>query len=594
MDRLVVMGTGTSPTQMTLGFGRGLAIMNSALGKLSSPGIAVDSSFFSQHIWAVRATGGGREGICKCSHPEEVKLEAGKSLVGFREQRPKKKCKRARKAVHLPAAVSNPSNTVTFAEEQIDLANAAATLEQVFRESSTAVLESAYEKPAFEPCTLHRTHVSENFLRRDSEPASTRERIPPPNKDLPSLRHRSEALYEELVRDDLDHPSPPKSESVDKVKDSRKGGKRLDLVSRIALQKTRLEKIVKATGPITKTRPTFSGIEKTDLWSDEVNQLVKRYGNSLDMLAVNWDRLPHGLLTAQDEIQLSSLFKPFMLQRLALALREHLGREPLDEEWSKAAKVDLQTLRRYVQMGRAARNKIIQHNLRLVAHQAHKYYKGEMSLSLFDLCQEGVQGLVRAIEKFNPKRGVRFSTYAVYWIRNGILRAQTRLGHFLRAPYNVAAHRMNIRNTSMDLTMKYEREPTHEEIMQHVGLGAKRYRNILKTSMRIGSLHERSRINGEERIQGISDPDDAETQFLKSTAGAILRFGMDDVLDSLKTKENLVIRQRYGLDGKGERSFGEIGRNLNLSREMVRKYEIRGILKLRHPHRLKYLRGFIL
>ncbi|KAJ7524017.1 hypothetical protein O6H91_18G073200 [Diphasiastrum complanatum] len=602
MDGLVVMGTGTSPSQKTLSFGRGLTIKSPGFGKLSSLGIAVDSISLSPLSSAIRCTGcenksfrPSTDAICFCSHPEEVKLEAGKGLVGNREERRKKTSNIRRKSVHLPAAVINPSNTITFAEDQINLENATATLEQIFRESFATILESPYEKPSCEPYI----HASQYVIRKENNAASSEQILTPQNRDLHSWHDNWKESNHEPVSDkseelfaDLNHPLSPKNEMVTRVRNRRKGGRKLNLVSRIALQKTRLEKIVKPAGRERITRPRFSGVEKSDLWSDEADQLVKMYGKPLDMRAVNWFNLPHGRLTAQEEIRLSNLFKPLMrLQELALALKEHLGREPLDKEWSKAAKMDLQTLRRHLQLGRAARNKIIQHNLRLVVHQANKYYKGEMSLSLFDLCQEGVRGLVRAIEKFNPNKGVRFCTYAVYWIRNGILRAQTRLGHFLRAPYNVALHRMNIKNASMDLTMKYEREPTPAEIMQQVGLGTKRYHNILKTSTRIGSLHERSRITGEERIHVVSDSDDAETQFLKSTAGAMLRFGMDDVLDSLKKNENLVIRQRYGLDGKGERSFSEIGMNLNLSREMVRKYEIRGILKLRSPHRLKYLRG---
>jgi len=172
----------------------------------------------------------------------------------------------------------------------------------------------------------------------------------------------------------------------------------------------------------------------------------------------------------------------------------------------------------------------VQHNLRLVLSQAHKYFTQSMSLSVFDQCQDGILGLIDSIDKFDPRKGYRLSTYVIYWICNSILCAQTRSGHLLCTPFNVAAgisftfsslaflssppydtlillchmlkaidlsfnihfillqHKQSIKQTSMDLLMEKEQAPTHNEIMSQLGLGYSRYCNILQTSIRPGSM----------------------------------------------------------------------------------------------------------
>lgn len=210
-------------------------------------------------------------------------------------------------------------------------------------------------------------------------------------------------------------------------------------------------------------------------------------------------------------------------------------------------------------------------------------------------------------------------------------------------------HKFNIRRARFELMLDLGRPATDAEVAAKVGLGQDRFRDIVRSNMRTRSLHERSRVTGEEHIENFPDLECMESKLWRSPGDASLRLGMDDVvgptrfpslpwstlcswnlsvapvfgageqawpcfqvvlklltfsgslitprrclqLDSLKPKESIVIRQRFGLDGKGERSLGEIGRNLNLSREMVRRYEARGLLKLKHPTRVNYLRSYL-
>ncbi|KAH7444116.1 hypothetical protein KP509_02G065100 [Ceratopteris richardii] len=249
-----------------------------------------------------------------------------------------------------------------------------------------------------------------------------------------------------------------------------------------------------------------------------------------------------------------------------------------------------------------------QMNLRLVKHQARKYEKeaAGSSLTVIELCQEGVKGLITAVDRFNPAKGVRFSTYAVFWIRNSIIRAQTRAGYTIRAPFNFAEIKMNINKAKWELRLEAGEAGTGEEclkeVLERAGIDEEKYKMVMRSSPRVVSLHKRDPLTGAELIERLADANsqhDVSSRYLVGPGGGIqltdplLRLGIDDVLDSLKPKESLVLRQRFGLDGKGERALGEIGRNMRISREMVRRYEARGLLKLKHPTRLAYLRSFL-
>ncbi|CAM6102440.1 unnamed protein product [Calypogeia fissa] len=365
---------------------------------------------------------------------------------------------------------------------------------------------------------------------------------------------------------------------------------RLNLRSRIALRKRSQDRSLKVNEACTTL-----GIAAQDIWFEEAEYLIAKHGMALELGVVDWDNLKRGLLSAEEESELAILMKPMKAFRtVRKAWIEEMGRDPTDEEWAAAAQMDVHTLRRHLHLGKAARNKLIQHNLRLVLSQANKYYRENSCLSLFDLCQEGVSGLLRGVDKFDPQRGHRFSTYAVYWVRNSILRAQTRSGSSVRSPYNVAMHKLNIKRARLDLLVELERAPTDDEVMERLGLARERFRDIVNSSVRTGSMNRKSNTTGEELVETVADRPDAERVGVpRSGDDASLRFGVNDVLDSLKPREGLVLRQRFGLDGQGERTLGEIGQTLGLSREMVRKYEACALMKLKHPTRMDYLRSYL-
>nr|QIE09856.1 sigma factor 5 [Anthoceros angustus] len=495
-------------------------------------------------------------------------------------------------------------STVVFpADEVIDFDQRAADLEKMFNETVSGT-EAIFTVPSLEKLVAD----LESQPRLDFDSQCTGE--PSSSHTVPALAGKRRAKQEKAAQAGMEVTQSAAAQadgSVPALADVKKGSRkrRLDLTTRIAIRKGK-EDIVgslsvvqgrhrRKDNVVTRDVKVLKEVtyDITDMWSEQAEDLVTRYGTALD-LGSSWNNLDRGILTGIEETSLALLMKPMKtLQRLRRTLNETVRRDATEEELAVAAKMDLASFRRQMALGRAARNKLIQHNLRLVLFQAHKYHRDKMNLSLFDLCQEGVQGLLQGVDKFDPERGHRFSTYAVYWIRNSILRAQTRSGHLLRSPFNLAGHKLNIKRARLELLLKLERPASDEEVAAKLGLKQDRFRDIVRSTLYTRSLYERSRVTGEEHVQNFADCENLETKLLRLSGDALLRLGMDDVLDSLKPKESIVLRQRFGLDGKGERSLGEIGRNLNLSREMVRRYEARGLLKLKHPTRLDYLRSYL-
>ena len=153
------------------------------------------------------------------------------------------------------------------------------------------------------------------------------------------------------------------------------------------------------------------------------------------------------------------------------------------------------------------------------------------------------------------------------------------------------SERQEIHRAREELAFELGRAPTEEEVMKKVGLSPARYRDVVRMTRPTYSLHARNRVTQEELINEVTDDDAIGVD--TSSHNTLLRLAIDDLLDSLKPKESVVIRQRFGLDGRGKRTLSEIAGNLNISREMVRKYELKALMKLKHPTRVEYLRRYM-
>ncbi|KAA8540012.1 hypothetical protein F0562_026704 [Nyssa sinensis] len=367
------------------------------------------------------------------------------------------------------------------------------------------------------------------------------------------------------------------------VRNRRKRSRRLSLDKRIALRKSNEGEV---SASIQKR-------EHTDDEDERINRLVRDYSVSTDLVSLDWRKMKiPKVLPSSEHAWLFKLVQPMKaLLQVKENLQQDLGREPTDGELAEATNMTVIQVRKHMEVGRAARNKLIKHNLRLILFVINKYFQEFASGPKFqDLCQAGVKGLITAIDRFEPKRRFRLSTYGLFWIRHAIIRSMTT-SSFTRVSFGLESVRVEIQRAKLELLFELKRLPTEEEIIEKVGISPERYREVMRASKPIFSLHARHSITQEEFISGITDVEGVGGD--KRRQPALLRLALDDVLDSLKPKESLVIRQRYGLDGKGDRTLGEIAGNLNISREMVRKHEVKALMKLKHPARVDYLRRYI-
>ena len=296
------------------------------------------------------------------------------------------------------------------------------------------------------------------------------------------------------------------------------------------------------------------------------------------------------LLSADEEIELAQKMEAgsVAVEKIPL-LKERLA-ETGDEQEKEEIQAEIKALQLDVDRGSDAKKRLAEANLRLVVSIA-KRYVGRGMLFL-DLIQEGNLGLIKAVEKFDYRKGYKFSTYATWWIRQAITRAIADQSRTIRIPVHMVETINKLIRVSRQLLQELGREPTPEEIAEEMKMPVERVREILKISQEPVSLETPI---GEEEDSHLGDfiKDDNVPVPADAATFTLLKEQLEEVLGTLTEREQKVLTLRFGLEDGRARTLEEVGKEFNVTRERIRQIEAKALRKLRHPSRSRKLKDYL-
>ena len=355
-------------------------------------------------------------------------------------------------------------------------------------------------------------------------------------------------------------------------------------------------------------------LQKTDIQSEEIERFSKKFLEATKKIAEYHHKQEKKMkeLRVSDAVQLRKLGRRVSIRSEAAKLEKELGMkaDEIREIYTQIQKIDrklnhlewefennideileqAKEIQRGQKMMEIAKNHLINANLRLVVAIAKKYTN--RGLQFFDLVQEGNIGLIKAVEKFEYRKGYKFSTYATWWIRQAITRSISDQARTIRVPVHMIEQINKVVRESRQLMQKLGREPTDEEIAQQLGWPVARVKQVKNVAREPISLETPI---GEEEDSSLGDfIEDKEVENPASqTAYTLLQEQLREVLSTLPPREQEVLKMRFGLDDGYSLTLEEVGLYFNVTRERIRQIEAKALRRLRHPRRASSLRDYI-
>ena len=355
-------------------------------------------------------------------------------------------------------------------------------------------------------------------------------------------------------------------------------------------QDTRVQKIRelldtgKSKGTLTY-KEIMDSLEELDLDQEQVEKIYEHL-EEMNIDVVEDVEVPEDINEEIAEIEntLAAVEGVNIDDPVRMYLKE-IGKVPL-----LTASEEVEIARRMAEGDPEAKRQLAEANLRLVVSIA-KRYVGRGMLFL-DLIQEGNLGLIKAVEKFDDRKGYKFSTYATWWIRQAITRAIADQARTIRIPVHMVETINKLIRVNRQLVQEYGRDPRPDEIAREMGVSEEKVREIIKIAQEPVSLETPIGEEDDSHLGDFIEDQDAPAP-AEAVAVTLLKEQLMDVLNSLTPREAKVLRLRYGLDDGKARTLEEVGKEFNVTRERIRQIEAKALRKLRHPSRSKRLKDFL-